>query len=355
MLRCEVFDTINDPKLRSAWENLQTGNDMTAFQHYSWYQILEDEFKENKLKRLFGKIQYYLAYADDNPIAIAPFFIQSKRLKIGKFGYERGIYFLGVRGYSDYLNMIYKEMKEDALKLILWCAMENTGVKKVTLNQIPENTSVNNLLKYGVEGLHIKATGIEQCVRLFIPEDSNEFLMHMHKQFRQNYRTQKNRSARDGFQMVSGIHQGLCDEKTIERIDQIHKERFDKKNERNLSMKATSLFMIFRKKYNEIAAAMRSDSDSILFTGSQGDEIICYIHCLQDEKALRVTQMGFDQKYADRSPTMTMLIDYILEHFDEFAGTTIDFTRGEERYKYRMGGIQHLICDYEIKKDYGNS
>ena len=122
-----VFRTIHDPALEKAWEYLQAGLEMTAFQQLAWNQMIEEEFQSNRLKKLAGQIRYFVLYRDDEPTVIAPLHIQKRSIAIGRYGYKRGIYFIGMKGYSDYLNFIYREFDQPAWEELHEIIVQETG------------------------------------------------------------------------------------------------------------------------------------------------------------------------------------------------------------------------------------
>ena len=351
MFEIKVFDTIYDENLKKDWSSLQNGEDMTAFQHYEWYCMLEEEFNSNKMKKMFGKIQYYEVFENGNPVIIAPMHIQRHTLKIGPFGYEKGIYFLGMRGYSDYLNFIYTEINDEQIDYLLKCLLDISVNKALLLSELRDNSKISRVLSTGCIHANVERLNWETCVNLEMPDSSEAFFKGMSKQFRQNYRTQKHRCDNDGIAIEYVFHQGcFSEESVISEILRIHEDRFDNKNKKNKAVKLSTLLSKIRGSFDEITYSLKNDSDSWLLLGYINNKLVSYIYGLSDDYAVRIMQLGFLKNYSKYSPGITILIDYLLQNYEKYQGKSIDFTRGDEAYKFRMGGTEHRISSFIVRK-----
>ena len=346
MLNVRAFNSITDEALKCAWKKLELGKDMTAFQYYNWHMMLDIEFKQNWLKRLFGTVKYYVLYSDSDPVLIAPLYIQRYTVTIKNFGYEKGIFFLGTKGYSDYLNFIYRDVTVDEISYFIKFISNDTGIHDMTFSQIMEESLMNCIFHEKMEeAQHVSE---EACVKLQIPQSVEVLNQKMSKQFRQNYRTQKNHYKKDGFEMNIELIEGTVPTNIIRRIQDIHDDRFRKKNRHNNHVRFYSLIALFKPRFDEVGYALEHNDNNWLLLGKHNNKIISYMFGLKDHNAIRVMQMGFDSTYENRSPCITAFLDCLYQEFGMFANCVIDFTRGEEPYKYRMGGEKHLINQYHI-------
>lgn len=352
MFDTKVYNTIYDERLKSDWLYLQHGDDMTAFQYYDWCEMLEVEFKSNFLKRLGGQLIYIELLFDGKPVIIAPLHVQKTTIEFRGFGYKRGVYLIGMKGYSDYLNFIYRTISKEVLEYLIEKIFETTGLNSIYLKQIQEHTQINFLLNNHFESFGIEKTDEEGCVALLLPSDSGDFRSGLSKNLRSNINKQKNRYVREQFSIEYNLLVGInSDDAMIKRILEIHNERFQEKNKHNSSVKLSHMLNKFRKRFDEIEYAMRTNEHSWLLTGRYNGTIIAYFWGLRDSGAIRIMQLGFAKQYTKYMPGIMTVLKYIQDNYEELSGKVIDFTRGEERYKTELGGKRHLICDYVIEKN----
>ena len=59
-------------------------------------------------------------------------------------------------------------------------------------------------------------------------------------------------------------------------------------------------------------------------------------------KCIRVMAAGTDLDYARYSPGILLMYNFILKAIEEGTLSEIDFTRGDEKYKFALGGQKKL-------------
>lgn len=348
MLSCKVYDSIHDEELKTAWLRLQDGCDMTAFQHYDWYVMQEKAFLQNTIKKMTGYIRYFAVQDDDQIVLIAPLHIQKYTLKIRNFGYEKGVYFLGMKGYSDYLNFIYDECTQEQMVYLLEQIRQRTKITSFIFTQIPERAVSGKCLQQ----LNARIISSENCVKLHISESLDVFAAGIKKNLRANLSKQKNRYSREGFTIDTELYVGkVTNDEIRSRIYCIHSDRFRKKNTKNFSIYLSRVVNLFKKPFDEIQYALEHNPNSWLLVGRNNKKIIVYFFGLKDMSAVRIMQLGFDSAFARYMPGNITLLKYIRDNYMQLSGSCFDFTRGEERYKYEIGGVQHRIYDYSIEID----
>ena len=351
MFSVKVYNTIYDEALKKDWLDLQEGDDMTAFQFYDWNCMLEEEFKKNGLKKFFGRIRYFEVLENDVPILIAPLHIQKASLKMGALGYKKGIYFIGMRGYTDYLNFIYKTVSAESVAFLLDYVASFSKIKRFLITQIKENTVLNSLLKnMKSDKFVVEESSSENCVELALPETYQEFWDGISKNLKSNLKKQKNKYERENFSISYKLLTGKCDDlEILKRISEIHEERFSNKNKHNLINKLMNAVSQLKTNFDEIGYSLRNNEHTWLLLGTSGDKIISYFYGLKDNGGIRIMQLGFDDQYYKYMPGTITMLKYVEECGFNNGKIILDFTRGEERYKYELGGKQHTIFDYSIE------
>ena len=73
-------------------------------------------------------------------------------------------------------------------------------------------------------------------------------------------------------------------------------------------------------------------------------ELAAYFNYGLDKYHKRVVLMavGTNEKYGWYSPGMLLIYEYILKQLDNADIEVVDFTRGNEKYKYSLGGKEHF-------------
>ena len=349
MYEIKVFDTIYKEELKKDWIYLQNGKDMTAFQHYDWYCMLEEEFKLNKMKKLFGKILYFEVFENGNPVLIAPMHIQRRTFKIGAFGYEKGIYFLGMKGYSDYLNCIYIDITKEIIAFLLNQIVIHTSINHLILTQVKDNTLFKAML-LSTDSFKVCCLGSENCVMLSLPDTYQHFWDGISKNLRSNIKKQINRQKRDDISIEYRLIKGkIGDDSILDRIKHIHEERYHTKNKNNKSLAVLNLINKFRIEFDEIQYSAKNNDDTWLLLGMVEKRIVSYFYGLEDKKAVRIMQLGFIDDYSKYMPGTITFLKYIEDAYPNIGSHSFDFTRGEERYKYELGGKTHIIADYCVE------
>ena len=61
-----------------------------------------------------------------------------------------------------------------------------------------------------------------------------------------------------------------------------------------------------------------------------------------EKTRIRVMAAGTDLEYARYSPGMLLMYNFIINSIQEGKIREIDFTRGDEKYKFSLGGEQRL-------------
>ena len=93
----------------SVWKKLETGREMTAFQSYDWNVLLVEQWLKFEYNRLLSNICIAEVIENDKTVMLIPLIVQKKSLGIKWLGRKKGIYFLGIESWSDYMNAIYFE------------------------------------------------------------------------------------------------------------------------------------------------------------------------------------------------------------------------------------------------------
>jgi len=323
------------PKLKTSWEVLEKGPDMTCFQSYKWYEMLNGCYVPDDTKDFVSV--YAVVRQNERTVLIAPLWIVKRT-----FGWvnKKGVYFLGREGWSDYLNFIYDTFSGDALLFLLKSVTTKYKVSICRFSEIRQNVMTYKFLSSLNDVIISKPS---TCVALSLPSTTEEYRMMLSKNARQNVRTAHNRLKKDGIDMTI-----IYDDNHVDR-DKCHglrEQRFIKKFEKRSYLRIIKQTIGWRLTYHfhQYLPYYSYDSGHFLTT-YHGEELCSFFYYLTDSvhRHILFIAAGINMKYAKYSPGIVSLNAFINKHIELKEYDVIDFTRGDEPYKYAVGGKDHYI------------
>lgn len=332
--------------LEHDWDLLQRGKDMTYFQQYVWYKILAELNKEIKNKN----IEYCFARVkkEGKTNLIAPLWIVKNTF--AKFN-KKGVYIFGRAQWSDYLNFIYDEFDSASLDFLFNQIKKKYGISNYILEDIRQNS---DLAQYIINKFHLKNIEQSICVGLNIPDSEDEYKMMLSKSAKQNIRTAFNRAKTDGISFIFDF-----DDKSV-NLDEFERFRnirlLDKNQYHQNIISRLQCFIsskILRRGYYKFPeyTPYRHDINSKFLTikSTEGELCAAFNYGLDKARSQIVLMaVSTNPKYYKYSPGILVLYEYIINEINYRDIKSIDFTRGNERYKYVLGGKEH----YNVKLEF---
>lgn len=340
--------------LRDIWGRLEKGADMTVFQSYDWNLLLVKEFFSNRYNRIFSKLKVYCVLDKEEPVMIVPVIVQKKTVKVSWYGRKKGLYILGIGSYSDYINFIYNKFSETAYKeLTEYVKQDNNGIT-MNINFLRADTA---LQKY-CETKGLQATRVSRSAHIDLPASTEEYQHMLSKNTKQNIRTALNRMNKDGLQYELICCDHLESEADIEKLIRLHRDRLDsklKKNNASFIHNLSRTIKILKRKRDEhkfdiVENSMKTMPSSHFVIVKLNGETVSYLYGLRDDKAYRIMHNCFDEKYKFYSPMFRGAYDFIVSQCENrsLGVDQIDFTRGDEDYKYKLGAEELLLYHYAV-------
>jgi len=326
--------------IQEEWKALQNGEEMTIFQSYHWYQMLLEHYIPNDTKDF--ESFYALVESDGHPCLIAPLWVVKKTFR---FLNRKGVYMLGRESFSDYLNIVYKYFDGAAFDFLLRDLSQKFRAKYFIFENCRENTSVYHhiLDNYAI----IKDTQ-SPCVGLNLPNSENEYQKLLSKNSRQNLRTASNRLRKDGRSLTFNyddqeIDRTLCLAIRESKLSNAYaKVPLIKKYKYRIMNRLRYHFPYFTPISYYIGSKVMTAYDN------EGNLRAFFNYGLDtDGTCVRVLAAGTDLDFARYSPGMLLMYNYILNVIEKGIIKEIDFTRGDEKYKYSLGG--QLRKNHSIK------
>lgn len=342
--RVQAYDPFGFKKLKDVWDKLYEGKDMTYFQSYDWYEII------NSMIPLKGEVLYLVVSNGLQPILIAPLWILRRT-----FGFinKKGRYFFGRGGYTDYLNFIYKSFDPLALDAIFVYVRTNYGISRYFLECMPEYSAS---YQYIVRTKTVVKIHQSICVKLALPDSSSQYENMLSKHVRQNLRTAKNRCQKSGLVLTQTFYKETTDRLLIDNCKMIREMRLDLKTSR--AKKQMSLMQKCRNNVERILKyqfpvyhVLDVHTQGWLLTITCQDELCAFFHGGYDmfRNSLVVMCAGVNPKFARYSPGLLSMYNQIKIFLEEQHLDSIDFTRGNEKYKYDLGGKDEYIYHVQFK------
>lgn len=338
------FDVKEIDKLKDAWENLEDGKDMSVFQTYGWNDVLKDEFLWTTFKRIYRKLIYTCVLDDDGNVKlIAP--LRVKKL-IKKSGLVKEVELLGEDSFSDYVNLIYKDVSDDVFDALFNYLKEKYKGYKLKWGSIKEDSEFG---KYILKKYPNNSGFDRKCVIIPLKFESFEdYFNSLSKNARQHYRTRKNRLNKNGLSLTYKVDGQIPKEealelmilnyeRTIEKNKEQYKTFFSRAKEKyNCTHKSFPLYQMIHNIYAWTLTSFIGGEKAGFLTG-----------CLKDGVAY-IIMNKVNIKYEYYSPMIVSTIDYIKDIYENNLDIKVlDFGRGTEEYKYRLGGVDVNLIKIE--------
>lgn len=344
----EFYDiNVNTPadllSIRDSWTELQKGQDMTVFQSFEWNCLLTERWLADPLHRNCSQI-HILYVSDNNRVRLIIPVIHQKTVNIFrriKGNRDKGIYILGYDTYPDYLNLIYDDTDDVMLDFAFSEIRKRYMYIPIFWDYILSNTVFGRWCEAHADFYFDKIS-----VSIHIPDSKSEYDAKLSKNTRQNIRTAKNRIEKDKRDYRAFIYEKTDDRELLNKLNSMYLKRARTKN------KTLDEFLHFihtclrEKNYNIIEQSMMRMEESFLMLVCIDGETAGYLYGLKDRKAIRIMRNCFDMKYAYYSPMTTAIYDYVIKLIQERSFTELDFTRGTEEYKLKMGGEKTRLISY---------
>lgn len=337
--------------LRDDWEILQNGDDMTYYQSYEWYKNIIMKFNIKDSNLYFTK--FFIAYKEDIPIMIAPLFFIKRNIHIIN---KKGVYFLDEHGWSDYGNFIYKKFSNEAFNSIIRYIVKCYGIKYFYLNRIRSNSDIYMYIKNKKE---LTKSSITPTVELSLPENTDNYSKILSKHARQNIRTAYNRVKSDNLWFDLNYEEKDIDINKCKNLREIRLNDIQRKESQSHSY----FFSLYKEIRDKIKIkfpkylVIEEDKNSKFMTISYKGELLAFFNYGLDytHKKIVIMAAGTNIEFKRYSPGLILMHSFIINEINNKNSVIdfIDFTRGNESYKYELGGNMNLI--YDIKLDYNNS
>ena len=342
-------------KLKTEWEALETGGDMTAFQSYFWNTLLVEQRRSGPLRRLQTAVEVIVVRREARPVLIVPLLVVKAALRLKEIGWRRGVYFLGANSVSDYLNAVYSDFDGEAFEEALRTLRAEHPGLEIRLDLIREDTALHRWLK----GRGCAGTECAVYADLPVPETAELYEKQLSKNTRQNLRTAVNRAERDGISYRTELLLGKQPRSLAEELNALHAQRVaairSKELPKNFLKRAYRRLYHWNLRRQEsqypiVMESMMRNERSVLFLVRLREQLAGYLYGVVDAGSVRIIHNCFDAEFSWYSPLTRGCRDFILLECEQrrLGVPSIDFTRGDEDYKLKLGCSTHNLYSYVL-------
>lgn len=329
-------------EIADEWRYLEAGIDMTYYQSYDWYEQLA---KLNSKKYVAHEILFALVSSPDgNAVMIAPLWIVKHRFRLIN---KKGAYFFGCQGWNDYCNFIYRDFSPHAMKYLMEDLYVKWGITYYRFDYMKEETMAYRYIidnKFDIEIVYDKSS---IAVGLTLPMGELEYRGMLSKNVRQNIRTAVNRMKKSGIEYVICYNDHEVD---LEQFCTYRKKRVAEKNRWTINSFVFKVKMwllrLLRYQFPDYTPFDdMMDMGSRFLTIKAGNVLLasfCYVYDAVHREVL-VMAVSLNESYAWYSPGMVAMYHFIIDLLEDDTVKFVDFTRGNEKYKYSLGGTEHYV------------
>lgn len=330
--------------IKDIWKTLENGRDMTLFQSYDWYNMLLDCYIPEDTNNYISV--FAVVSCDNHPCMIVPLWIVKHSFR---FLNKKGIYLLGRDSYSDYLNCIYRQFDGNAFDYLIADIIKKYNVRNCLFEHIREST---DFYQYIIHSNHINIEDLsEPCVSLDVPSSLEGYQSLLSKNARQNLRTANNRLLKDGRNLVFNFDDMEVDKN---RCLEIRESKLSEKYAKVSSLRKYKYRFVNKLLYHfpRFTPILTYSNSKVMTAKDEDGNVRAFFHYAYDSDGhcVRVMSAGTDLNYARYSPGMLLMYGFIKWTIEEGSVHVVDFTRGDEKYKFVLGG--RIINNHTIMYKY---
>lgn len=261
---------------------------------------------------------------------------------------EKKIYFLGDISSSDYLNFIYTDdVSEHDFKEFI-CELKRLYKNyELILNNINESTRVCKILRNMDNIVEIRK---DICVKINIPNTYDEYCMYLKKNYRDKIKRNYNKLKRDKKEIS---FEYKLEEKINEHLSKELYDVYEKRQEfkgriSNIGKILSYIYKLFNLNKDEVTLAIQNYEKNFVaieyIDNKISAQLIGFIH----DDVIVFPRVAMNPEFSKYSPGILLLsntVEYLCENKKY---KVMDITRGNEKYKYDYGGVEHYNYCFKV-------
>jgi CelD/BcsL family acetyltransferase involved in cellulose biosynthesis len=324
--------------LRGEWDQLLAGaTTRTPFQRHDyledwWSTLGGGEWKGGNLRIAAGRD------SSGQLVGIAPFF--NTETEDGR----NRLLFLGSIEISDYLDLIVYEERASEFSTELIGALEDQPWDMLDLYNIPSASGTIDHLSNsaGKLGWRVERERIEPSPVIYLAGSWDDYLASLESKQRREFRRKMRRAAEFPASVTWRIV-GEGDDLAEEMDEFMDLMALDPKKHGFLTQE-------MRDQFHRTALTAHEGGWLQLALLEVGGKPVCGYYNFDLNGRLWIYNSGIDPDYYNLSPGW-VLMGHLIKWALENDRTAVDFMRGDEEYKFRLGGSDDSIDRLTISRD----
>lgn len=303
-------------RLQSEWQGLLPANHLNCvFVHPAWQRVWLEEFGD-------GREPYILSVREgERLVGLAPLLREGSRIEL-----------IGNYQICDYMDFIVTPGFEEGFFAAVLASLQGDEWTELELRGLPAYSPTLRLLPEMASALGLKATTELEavCPRVELPESWEEFLAQLGKKDRHELRRKMRRLHSGGarvelriLQSPEEVEAGLDDFFWMHRASRQDKAHF-------MGEKMEAFF-------RRMAVTMAGEGLGCLYMMEMDGRRVASVFCFDCGDELALYNSGYDPNYAHLSVGLLSKA-LCLGNAIERGKRRLDFLRGDEPYKYDLGG-----------------
>lgn len=312
------------------WNELYSANSSSSpYMDYDFQKIYKQRLWFGK-SRLGCKYVCLMAVDDSLPCCIIPLIKKKK-----------DYYIAGDLCATGSLDFIYSdEMTEEKLGNIINKLVEYIGGEgHLHLNKVNQSSLLYNVISD-------KKLSETVCVKICYNNDYDEYFSGLSKSVKQNIRTAKNRMTRENKEWRMEFYAGGIPSSVYKSTMEVYSKRVEEREH----VESSWYVRLVRNGFNPISIAHTKLKTSFVAILYIEGNIAGFFSGFFDAKgtAVVVPRLAIDSEYGVYCPGSILVSETIRYLIENTEVRCLDLSRGDEKYKYAMGGIEHYNVNAKL-------
>ena len=329
--------------VRDTWERLYRSNDrLTPYSSYEFASLYRKGLHFSTVRRS-AKEEIYEIYDENNAVvAIVPL------IRIG-----RNYYIYGDLCATGYLDFIYKSgTTDEAFSEIFELLFEMLGLSHGNVLHLNKLRADSAMCQYLLK--HYLPQSETKCVAISYGDNYESYFKSLSKHLRQNVRTARNRLEREGHTTSFTMKIDFKADKELKRsFMEVYNERMGEKGTKGIekstihSLKA-KIVHIARNFRNPITMSTFNMKNNVLAGFYIDGKLAAMMAGYLWKDTIIVPRLAINSDfyvYCAGSLLVVEAIEYLTANTDV---RTLDLSRGDEDYKYVLGGQDHFCYSFSL-------
>ena len=261
--------------------------------------------------------------------------IQAK-IAVGlSLGEYTALVYSGILGFEDGIKLVFAELKRSKIKNIIWKFWEVDSYSFTTIKKLVNVVEINE----------VKNTRIN----IGNYDSYDDYWKSLGKHAKQNVRTAYNRLKRENKKIEFKFYDSntICENNFCTKLDEFLDLYLVRQSLKYKGGK--KLHQLYLSKFNYITNSLRNDH-SIMMEIRINDELAAFMQGTlnSDWSEYEIPRLAINDKFAFFSPGMILVNEAIKYMMGNTDIKIFNLCRGDEKYKYDMGGENYYTANVKL-------